>query len=61
MFDLYSRALSVFNFISKKSKHIIQKCLADIGTGITDVIGGCVDHKNVVVLEALRRSLAGQT
>jgi hypothetical protein len=23
-----------------KSKHIIKKCLADIGTGITDVIGG---------------------
>ena len=23
-----------------KSKHIIQKCLADMGTGITDVIGG---------------------
>ena len=24
----------------KKSKHIIQKCLADMGTGITNVIGG---------------------
>jgi hypothetical protein len=24
----------------KKNKHIIQKCLADTGTGITDVIGG---------------------
>jgi hypothetical protein len=24
----------------QKSKHIIQKCLADMGTGITDVIGG---------------------
>ena len=23
-----------------KSKHIIQKCLADMGTGITDVVGG---------------------
>jgi hypothetical protein len=23
-----------------KSKHIIQKCLVDMGTGITDVIGG---------------------
>ena len=24
----------------QKSKHIIQKWLADMGTGITDVIGG---------------------
>jgi hypothetical protein len=24
----------------QKSKHIIQKCLANMGTGITDVIGG---------------------
>ena len=24
----------------QKSKHIIQKCLADMGTGITDFIGG---------------------
>jgi hypothetical protein len=27
----------------EKSKHIIQKCLADMGTGITDVIGGPLD------------------
>jgi hypothetical protein len=26
-----------------KSKHIIQKCLADMGTGITNVIGGPYD------------------
>jgi hypothetical protein len=29
-----------FRLPLKKSKHIIQKCLADMGTGITDVIGG---------------------
>jgi hypothetical protein len=23
----------------EKTKHIIQKCLADMGTGITDIIG----------------------
>jgi hypothetical protein len=27
----------------KKSKHIIQKCLANMGAGITDVIGGLHD------------------
>jgi hypothetical protein len=30
----------VFTTSVKKRKHIIQKCLADMGTGITDVIGG---------------------
>ena len=31
---------TVFPTSVKKSKHIIQNCLADMGTGITDVIGG---------------------
>jgi hypothetical protein len=30
----------VFLTSVEKSKHIIQICLADMGTGITDVIGG---------------------
>jgi hypothetical protein len=28
------------NVVVAKSKHIIQKCMADMGTGITDVVGG---------------------